>query len=322
MAQPFNSTPQYNSFNQPDQSAAIENLVAQTKALIQQIQITNAPYAYSNKVFQPPNDIIENPTTLKKRESQSTTIKPVGKVFPKKTLLFTKLTPDQREEVLRIVYENFPEVVDDRQIPEVLKFSIKIIKELINEKKEEAKEASSPPAAAAIRKSYEVPEVVPEIDLDGLIDGYLEYLDTWLSESKKACPPKVLKNRDPDNNDNVKMDSNKKDDDWKTIVKETNKKIIGLVSDKGIVNNDSNKDWNKGLIKEIKNKRMRLGDRFEDSMIGIENSMNKVENESPDIIDPWLRYILIDWPLPLSSIPEEIFAYAPYDPTKRIMCHS
>ncbi|CAG8796716.1 4991_t:CDS:1, partial [Racocetra fulgida] len=42
----------------------------------------------------------------------------------------------------------------------------------------------SSPAAATTRKSYEVPEVDPEVALEVIIDNYLEDLDTWLPEPK------------------------------------------------------------------------------------------------------------------------------------------
>ncbi|CAG8750154.1 6660_t:CDS:1, partial [Racocetra persica] len=52
---------------------------------------------------------------------------------------------------------------------------------------------SSPPAATPTLKSYNGSRVGPEVNLDDLIDGYLEDLDTWLPEPKNTCPPKIEK---------------------------------------------------------------------------------------------------------------------------------
>ncbi|CAG8705306.1 10663_t:CDS:2, partial [Racocetra persica] len=152
----------------------------------------------------------------------------------------------------------------------------------------------SPPDAIPTLKSYEVPKVGPEVDLNDLIDGYLEDLDTCddpveisdnvykdgcrsgirsvneeyskdikNDELNKSTNLEISKIRESDSNDDMQMD------DKKMIFEEMNKKIIELVRD-----------------------------RFEESMVRIENRMSKgVGNGSPDIIDQWLRYLLIDWPL-------------------------
>ncbi|CAG8473369.1 4582_t:CDS:1 [Ambispora leptoticha] len=52
------------------------------------------------------------------------------------------------------------------------------------------------------------------------------------------------------------------------------------------------------LENKIENNGMRLDDRFEESIMKIKNSVNKgAGNESSDIFNQWLRYLLIDWPL-------------------------
>ncbi|CAG8749021.1 6314_t:CDS:2, partial [Racocetra fulgida] len=253
MAHFFNPTPQYNPFNQPDQSAAIENLVAQTKALIQQIQITCAPYAYSNNAFQPPNDIIENPTTFKKRELQPTSMKPVGKIFPKKTLC-----PRCRRRNHPIL--KCPDVkhLDEKQIPEALKFTLGLLENIITVEKFGIKERtqppssietpckkvhpdkSSPPAATKALESYDVPEVDPEVALEDITDSYLEDLDTWLPEPKNDHPPR--------------MNDKEKDNDGKTIFDENNEGVIcqieKFVSDKEILKTEDNKEKEKELIRE------------------------------------------------------------------------
>ncbi|CAG8847120.1 1884_t:CDS:1, partial [Racocetra persica] len=47
-------------------------------------------------------------------------------------------------------------------------------------------EKSGPLAATKALESYDVPEDDPEVDLEDLIDGYLEVLATWLPEPKNT----------------------------------------------------------------------------------------------------------------------------------------
>ncbi|CAG8618655.1 5672_t:CDS:2 [Racocetra fulgida] len=84
MAQLFNSTSYYNPFNQPNQPATIENLVALIRALIQQIQ----------------------------------------RLDKKCNLFLTTLTTEQHKVVLNIINQKFPEATDDKQIPEALEFTL------------------------------------------------------------------------------------------------------------------------------------------------------------------------------------------------------
>ncbi|CAG8566230.1 9915_t:CDS:2, partial [Racocetra persica] len=117
--------------------------------------------------------------------------------------------------------------------------------------------ASSLLTATNALESYDVPEDDPEVDLEDLIDGYLEVLDTWLPEPKNTCPSKIKKKEKGigvKKAEEEEMDDSGKDDDRETIFDEMNKRIKYKmeepVSDKEIlnINNDRNRD--KEIIKK------------------------------------------------------------------------
>ncbi|RIB30976.1 hypothetical protein C2G38_2151097 [Gigaspora rosea] len=182
----------------PNQPTSTSDLVNQLAQLLQQLQIalTSKQAESHQRPWKEPLNTMRSP---KKEYIRKLFLKSDVKRLDKRcNALFTALTSEQHGEFLEIINKKFPEALNDKQIPEALEFSIKVLENMIENKRE-----LSPKEKPIVAEVLEPYSTTPRDEMTGHIKRKAK------KEKPKNGEQKSSRERINDSNDQKK--NNKKD---------------------------------------------------------------------------------------------------------------
>ncbi|RIB29819.1 hypothetical protein C2G38_2238648 [Gigaspora rosea] len=106
--------------------------------------------------------------------------------------MYIKASSSRPRKDSKVPSIKFPEALDDTRIPEALEFSLAVLNDIIkNRKKKEEKEIVHLPSSTIVfpQKTHDpIPsqDCISKLELDDLINRYLEVLDDYISESREG----------------------------------------------------------------------------------------------------------------------------------------